>query len=154
PQVMMDHLEVPDELAGLGIECEQAVRIQIVARPLATILGHGRSTRWHIQNPETLVDRQRRPRGHVAHVCPGPPGVGFVHVELPDQLSSSYIERADVFGSRPGVEAAVPVAFVTSAAIATENDDIADDQWAIEAKISGVIGRMSIQEKAAMVAKT
>ena len=102
PDVVMDRLEVPDALAGRGVEREQRVREQVVAETIGAVEVGGRRSGRHVDD---AARRRRRP-------CPAqllaPPlyvhaSVGQVsyaelarmrnRVERPAQRAGAHVDR-------------------------------------------------------------
>src|SRR6185295_8732641 len=61
PHIVMDGLEMPQALARLRIQRNQAVAEQIVAGPIAAIEIRPRSSEWNIGNASLFVDRHFAP---------------------------------------------------------------------------------------------
>ena len=66
PQIVMHHLEVPGQLAGLRVERDEAVRIEVVPGSPAAVVRHGRRAERNVDEAQLLVGAERRPRRHVA----------------------------------------------------------------------------------------
>ena len=105
PQIVMDGLEMPEAFSGACIEREQAIRVEVVALPVAAVKlvlgGCGRQ----IRNAPLHIDREFTPHIDAAHdICrrlsarfrtrysPGRGMVWNTHTSLP----VSDIERANI----------------------------------------------------------
>src|SRR5690606_36938635 len=102
----MYELEVPQTLARLRIECDQALREQVVAGTMTSIHVTGCSFHRHVDDAAFLVGRHRAPRTCRTGVGVGAvePGFGteFVAlrngVEAPQHLTRVHVVAADVAG--------------------------------------------------------
>ena len=61
PQIVMHGLEVPDHLAGLGADTDDAVRIEVVAGPVSAVHVVAGSPGRQVDEPELLVGAHHRP---------------------------------------------------------------------------------------------
>ena len=108
PQAVVHGLEVPDPLAGLGVDADDALREQVVAGAHAAVP----VVRWgpggQVDVAQLLVHRHRAPHVGVAAVAPRlvVPGVGAEllplrdGVEDPLPLARADVEAAHVSGVR------------------------------------------------------
>ena len=104
PEAVMHGLEVPDPLAGLGIDRDDALGEQVVAGTHAAVPVVGRGSRGQIDVAKLLVDGHRAPDVRVAAVAPGlvVPSVGAEllalrdGVEDPFHLAGACVEAAHV----------------------------------------------------------
>ena len=95
PDRMVDELEVPEALAGLQIDGDEALAEQIVAGPMAAEVVAGRNLDRQVRDAELFVDGHLRPDAGVA-------GVG------PRVLQPRVV--AELAGLRNGVEDPEPLA--------------------------------------------
>ena len=95
PDRMVDELEVPDALAGLQIDGDEALGEQVVAGPMAAEVVAGRDLDRQVRDAELLVDGDLRPHAGVAGV-------------LPRLLEPRVV--AELAGLRNGVEDPQPLA--------------------------------------------
>ena len=79
PETVVDRLEVPLDLSGVGVEAHDRLRKQVGARPLAAVIVAARRRGRQVEQPARLVERHRRP--HVA--WPLPRHDSFSHVSAP-----------------------------------------------------------------------
>ena len=125
PEIVMHGLEVPQALAGLHVERQQAVGKEVLAGAIAAIeVGGGRPGR-DVHDPALLVDRHLPPVVGAADVLVAVGRIGVVaelarprdDVELPQQLASQHVVRADVAWRRQDL----------LARLAAEDHDVAPD---------------------------
>ena len=123
PQPVVDRLEVPDPLAGLGVDADDAFGEEVVAGAHAAVPVVGRGAGRQIDVAELLVDRHRAPDVRVAAVAPRfvVPGVG---AELP-ALGDGVEDPLHFAGA--GVEAAHVAGVGLAAGERRVLDDAADD---------------------------
>ena len=108
----MHELEVPDALAGVGLQRDQRVGVEVGAEPVAAPEVERGRPRRHEDEPAGLVDGHARPVVGGTDALPGVGRPGLVPrlartrngVEDPPALSGAHVERADV----PGRGAARP----------------------------------------------
>ena len=94
PDVVLDQLLVPDPLAGLHVQRDDAGAEQVVAGAEAAVVVDGRAVGRDVDQAARRVGRHRRPRRHVAGPAPRVVLPGLVaelarprdHVELPHEL--------------------------------------------------------------------
>ena len=106
PHVVVHHLEVPHPLAGGRVEGDEAVREEVVARPVPAVDHARRRRQRHVDVPERLVGGEAAPGPEVARIRGGavaprvrPELAGsWHHMERPQQLAGVDVEAADVFG--------------------------------------------------------
>ena len=133
PEIVMNHLEMPDLVAGLRVERHQGVRVQVVTGPPAAVGGGGGRGQRHVPNPARRLrsaDSTRRGRPRTStNRCP-----------------SSRFPARPAAGSRGTSRAACPCgcrsprlvagAFFLAAAVARavrvapDDDHVADDDCA------------------------
>ena len=102
PDPVADGLEVPDALARLRVDADQALGEQVVARPVGPVVVVRRRARRQVDVPQFVVRAHRRPHVRVAGRPPGLvlPGldaklvVPWDRVETPLELT-----RVDVVGA-------------------------------------------------------
>ena len=107
----MNHLEMPDALAGAGVEGHQALREQIVAGAVAAIKIVGGRLGRQIDVAQLEVGAHHGPDAAVAGVAPGffLPGLDTEiallgnRAEGPDQLAATHVVAANP-GRRPFLE--------------------------------------------------
>ena len=134
PQVVVDELPAPHQLARPGIERDDAVGPLVVARAMPAEIGKRRRGQRHIDQPERRIGRNRRPGPHVAddpRRIPRPgvvPGLAFAgnQVECPQQVPGAHIIAADVFGIAFALAPAVAItAAIDRTADPADHDHIA-----------------------------
>src|SRR5262249_2133274 len=104
PHPVVDRLEMPDALAGLRVEAEQALREEVVAWPGAPVLVVVGRLDWDVNVSEHLIRAHLSPDGDGARVRPRvvQPGVAAElarsrdRSELPQQLPGADIVTSDV----------------------------------------------------------
>ena len=104
PDVVMHGLEVPEALAGARVERDQAVRVEVVAVPVAAVEIVLGAARGHVHDAARDVHRGLGPVVRTAHgrPCVGRPGVGtFVAgarhgAERPHHRAGAHVEGPDV----------------------------------------------------------
>ena len=86
PDPVVDRLEVPDPLPGLGVDGDDALGEEVVAEAMAAVVVAGRRAGRQIDVAELVVGAQRRPDVGVARVAPRlvQPGIGAEVVGLRD----------------------------------------------------------------------
>ena len=107
PDVVMDHLEMPDPLAGIHIQRDQAGAEQVVTRAETTVEVQCCTVRRDIDNAVFLVGGQWRPGGNVAGPLPCIIFPGLVTVlagtwqdiELPKELATFGVISKYVAGN-------------------------------------------------------
>src|SRR5262249_61549411 len=128
-QVVVNDLEVPDALAGLRVEGDERVRVQVRARPPSTVLRGGGRRQRNVHVAELFVCRHRIPRADVTRHLPrfvaprvGTGLAGLRHdVKGPQQLARLRVEAAHVLRRRFLRYAAI----ARSRAVAGDADDVA-----------------------------
>ena len=132
----MHHLEVPQALACLRVQRNEAVREEIRAGSVSAVVRRRRSRRRHVHDPGLFVGAQAAPRAHVT----GPlrravtPGVvtelalAGQDVECPKMPTGANVEAAHVFGQR-----LFDLATVTGRADDARDDDDLPDHDRAEA---------------------
>ena len=128
PQPVMDGLEVPHPLAGVGVEADDALREQVVAEPVAAVEVVRRRRDRQVDVAKFLVDRHHVPDVRVAAVLPGVvlPCVDAVlallrnRVEDPLHLAGAHVVAADVSRRRRLTDRTV-------ADDGSDHDRVADD---------------------------
>src|SRR5690349_1058914 len=111
---MMYSLEIPDQLAGLGVQRQEAIREEVIAYSLLACEVASRRTGRHVDDAPLLIDSHARPVVRSARVGPSvlrPRLVAFFagmrnRMELPAQCAGANIEGADIArwrGQRLGV---------------------------------------------------
>ena len=133
PDVVMDHLEVPLALAGLHVERDKAVAVEVVARTMAAVLVAERHADGDVDQAEIRIRRVGRPRVVLAdarradldpffHVsAPNSPGCGIrlnFQSCLPVLMSNPRIQPGRLLQARRVVAVDVRAA---------DDDDVADD---------------------------
>ncbi len=103
PQVVVDRLEPPLQLAGLGVDRDHRVPKQIGPGPVASVVVGRRTADRHVEDPTLLIDR------HVPDPDVGP-GAAFPAVVQPCLVASLArpghgVELPQLL-ARPGVEGA------------------------------------------------
>ena len=71
PQVMTQRLKMPDTLARLRVECDRAVREQIIAAPVAAVEVEGRRSQSGEDKAAIRVDAKPAPGIGAAAILPG-----------------------------------------------------------------------------------
>ena len=107
PEVVPEHLIMPDALAGARVECDDAVREQVVANAIRAVEVEGRRARGGKNHRALRVDRHARPRIGATRNLPRLGGPGIVseftrmrdRVETPAQRAGLDVVRPDVAGS-------------------------------------------------------
>ena len=106
PEPVMDRLEMPDALAGLGVDADDALGEQVVPMPHPAVPVVGRRAGREIDVAELLVDGHRSPDVRVSAVAPRLvlPGIRPELVALrngvedPLHLAGARVEAAHVPG--------------------------------------------------------
>src|SRR6185437_1397018 len=106
PDIVMDHLEVPQILSCVGVGCHEAGAEEIIACAVTAILVYGRRAEGHVYDTALFVDRQEAPDIDACAIFPTvvSPGVMILFARLgngmerPGQLSGSHVPGADVAG--------------------------------------------------------
>ena len=107
PDAVVHGLEVPDTLAGLGIETEQRFGEQVGARTLTAPVVATHRARGGVHEPPLLIECQGSPHVGVAHRLPRSvtPGIGaellgrlWNRVEDPGALARADVERLNRSG--------------------------------------------------------
>ena len=109
PDAVMNGLEVPDALAGFGVEAEQALGVDVGAGPVAAPKIAGRRRRGDVYVAELLVAGHRSPDVGAANPLPGVvvPRLGELlalprnRVEPPLRLAGTDVVGAHVAGRKP-----------------------------------------------------
>ena len=70
PEIVVDHLKMPDPLSCLSIDRYEAVRKKVMARTVTTEIGSSRGGKWHIYKAEFLVRAEAAPRSQVPGIFP------------------------------------------------------------------------------------
>src|ERR1019366_8265026 len=104
PDIVADSLEVPDTLAGIGMERQQGIGEEVVARAVGAVEIAGGGSGGDVEDSALRVDRHAGPVVGGAGVGPGILGPGVVAVlagmrngvETPAQLAGANIEGANV----------------------------------------------------------
>src|SRR5215469_4710593 len=98
---MMRGLEIPEELAGVGIESEQTIGVQVRSRPVGAVEAARRVADGQEDHAALFIHADQTPHARAGSFPPSvrPPGP-CVHlarsrdqVKAPDQLSSTNVER-------------------------------------------------------------
>ena len=108
PDVVMHRLEMPDALAGVRVEREQAIREEIVAEAVAAVEIECRRAGRHEHDAALHIDGHAGPvvRGADRFLGIGRPGVvaelaGMRNgVERPAHFAGAHVEGADIAGRR------------------------------------------------------
>ena len=104
PDVVVNELLVPDHLAGLDIQADERVGIQVGAGTMAAVSVVGRRFGGEVHVSQLVIGRERTPHADVAGVVrrsvqPGlVAGLAFARdgVEDPELLAGANVERQDV----------------------------------------------------------
>ena len=113
---MLHGLEVPDPLAGAGVEADDGLREEVVAEAVSAVVVVAWRPDGEVDEPAFGVEGHRRPDVGVAYPVPGAVLPGVVselaglrdQVEGPDQLAGRRAERLHVARRVALVDEAVP----------------------------------------------
>ncbi len=106
PDVVVDQLPMPAQVAGRRVECDQRVGVEVGPGPIAAVEVVRRGTERQEHQASRLVDAHRRPDVDAGAPLPGILGPRVVAwlsrprhgVEQPPLLSRPHIKRAHVSG--------------------------------------------------------
>ncbi len=109
PNVVMNHLEVPQAPAGPGIQREQAVAEQVRPPAIGAVKVVLRARRRRKDDATLLVDRKFAPHVRSAHALPRVLWPGLIaelagtwnRVEGPHQLARAHVKSAYIAGCGP-----------------------------------------------------
>ena len=96
PQAVVHGLEVPDALAGARIEADDALREQVVARPVPAVVVVRRCRQRYVYVAELLVRARPGPHVRVSRCIPTTDGPGLIavsHVSLPNSPSWGTVRK-------------------------------------------------------------
>ena len=141
PQAVVDRLEVPNALAGLHVEADEALSEQVVARPVSAIIIVRRRRQREVDVPELLVAARRRPHVGVPRVLPrravlveaGQPclvtrlALARDRVENPELLAGPHVVAAHVAGRHLLERRHCRAGDVGDGR--ANHDDVVDDKW-------------------------
>ena len=110
PEIVMNKLKMPEPLAGLGIQRQQAIGIQILAQTVATPEIEGCRAGRAEHDPPGFIEREARPHIGAADITVRLGGPGLVArlaglgdgVEAPRQFSGANVESPYRAWSRRG----------------------------------------------------
>ena len=116
PEAVLHGLEVPDPLAGAGVEADDGLREEVVAEAVSAVVVVARRPDREVDEPPFGVEGHGRPDVRVADSVPGAVLPGVVaelaglrdQVEGPDQLAGFGAERLHVAWRIALVDEAVP----------------------------------------------
>ncbi len=66
----MRELEMPDALAGVGLDAHEGLAEQIVSKAMAAIHVAGRRRDGHVHVAKIFIGTEKRPHGGLARVLP------------------------------------------------------------------------------------
>jgi len=129
PDAVVDELEVPDDLAGPGVETDDALRIQVVPEPVAAVIVVGRRAGRDVDIAQLRIGAEQPPSIGGAGVAPRLVLPGLVprlarlgnRMKLPQLAAGAHIEAADVTGRRELIAGTV-------GDDRPDHDDVADHQ--------------------------
>src|SRR6185312_238076 len=106
PDIVMNHLKVPQIFSGISVGGNEAGTEEIVARAVAAILIDRRRAKGHVYDAALLIDSEKAPNVNARAILPTVAGPGVMiffarlgnGVERPDQLAGSHVPGTNVAG--------------------------------------------------------
>ena len=104
PKIVVHHLEVPAELAGGGLQADEAVSVEVLTLAVCTVEIKGGGAKRQVDEPALLVHGHDGPNVDAGPILPGVAFPRFVtrlarsgnRMEGPDQPASAHVEGANI----------------------------------------------------------